>query len=195
VDERIWRVRPLERFVAWSALVAIVPFGAIGVRNAIVDGRVLFAGVMFVACVLHMVGCWRVGLRPRVVAGSNGVEVRNAFTTRHVSWEAVLTCMPTRSGLAIVQRDGRLVMARAVQRTNGSTRAEVVAYQVRRRSMLVATSDVSAAPRRNGRRLGCVRRAPARNPEPLANERLGTHDRGLPVPPFDRLQRSWSPWR
>jgi hypothetical protein len=164
VDERIWRVRPLERFVAWLALVAIVPFGAIGVRSAIVDGRGLFASVIAVACVLHMIGCWRVGLHPRVVAGSDGVEVRNAFTSRHVSWDAVLTCMPTRSGLAIVQRDGRLVMARAVQRTNGSTRADAVAYQVRRRSMLVATSGTGSQ-LSSSRRDRCVRRPPRPTPE------------------------------
>jgi hypothetical protein len=156
VDDRIWRVRPLGRFVAWVGLAAILPFGAIAVRNAIVDGRAMFACVIVVACVVHMIGCWRVGLHPRVVAGSHGVEVRNAFLSRHVAWDAVLTCMPTRSGLAIVQRDGRLVMARAVQRKNGSTRADAVAYQVRRRSMLVTTSQGGTL-HRSGRRERCAR--------------------------------------
>ena len=148
MDERIWRVRPLGRVVAWLALLGSVPFVVMTAPSAFGSGRTGASVVFAVSTSLHAIACWRFGLHPRIVAGRRGIEVRNPFSIHFIAWDSVLMCRPGRSSLVIVQRDGRSVSVRAVQTSNRSMRADEVAYYLQRRSLLVIAARLDEASRR-----------------------------------------------
>ena len=145
VTEQTWRPTPLQRT------------GYIGVglvSGALASGG-LVAGVLspdtlpwsFVVAVLvgaGAIGFWLAATRSAITASDDGVTVRGLLSTTQIPWIDVARCVPGYSGIAIVRRDGSVVNASAVQKSNYSrvagrrARADEIAEELETRARSVA---------------------------------------------------------
>ena len=91
-----------------------------------------YLAVLGVALVLGAVGrIWWMVVRPRMVAGPEGVDVLWTRTPEHIDWKDIRGVEPTQEGLKIACSGGRTVLARYPQKPAGRltepTEAEVTA--------------------------------------------------------------------
>lgn len=90
------------------------------------------------------IGFWLAATRSAVTASDDGVTVRGLLSTTQIPWGDVVRCVPGYAGIAIVQRDGSVVNASAVQKSNYSratgrrTRADEVAEELETRARSAA---------------------------------------------------------
>jgi len=114
---RLWKVR-------WI-LPAIG--GAIAIRTTLLtlhhrpeepDARFASFWIFIAICVI---GVWRLGSYPRLIADSIGVTARNRFNATTVPWDDIAELVPGYRGTVIDRRSGTTCIAEALQKTNLDT--------------------------------------------------------------------------
>ena len=140
--EREWRVRSAGRIICWIGIVVAIPlsFQAVvwGFGNDREGGGLVLGGLL----VAHALFAWRFGIHPRLRVFPDGIEIRNALSTRFVSWSQIDRCMPGYGGLWLILNDGQRQRIWAIQKSNlmtwvnRRTRADEVADYIELRAQL-----------------------------------------------------------
>lgn len=141
VSEQTWRPPPLLRaayFLSGTLLGALATGGI--VSGFVAPDSRPWSFVVAAMTSAGAVGFWLAATRPALTASDDGVTVRGALTTTQVGWTDVIRCVPGYSGIAIVRRDGSVITANAVQKSNYAqaagrrTRADEVAKAIEARA-------------------------------------------------------------
>ena len=133
-----WRPRTIAR-VGGAVLVALGVLLAVALTASPPSAGYLPAVVIWVVVLVFSVGVWRSAYRAYVACTREGLRVRNAWEEFFVPWAEIASVKPTYWGLWIIKHDGKIVTARAVQKSNAATwlkrrtRADEVAEAIRER--------------------------------------------------------------
>ena len=116
-----WRPRAIAR-VAGGLVVLLALLLAIGFTVSPPSATGYVPAVVFWLMVpIVAFGVWRNAFVAHVACMPEGLRVRNASSEVVIPWAEIVSVKPTYWGLWITERDGRIVTARAVQKSNAAT--------------------------------------------------------------------------
>jgi hypothetical protein len=102
---RVWRVSSGTRAVVW-VFVALAGIGvpALAVGAWLRSGELAISIFLLVLAAGAVVYGWRFGLRPRLVASPEGVEVVNPGRRTAIPWDELTLIAPGENGLVLAPR-------------------------------------------------------------------------------------------